>query len=77
MLKSWLKCWQVAEVCNKFGTKVNNHGTTEKEKTCNSVNTNVNNPYPNQHLIWKERFFFSVKDKLIFIRMEYNSLLLK
>ena len=53
MLKSWLKCWQVAEVCNKFGTKVNNHGAAEKEKkmteTRNSVNANVNNPYPNEH----------------------------
>ena len=55
MLKSWLKCWQVAEVCNKFGTKINNHGTIEKEKkkkkaeTRNSVNANVNNPYPNEH----------------------------
>ena len=42
-------------MCNKFGTKVNNHGTTEKEKkmaeTHNNVNVNVNNLYPNEHLI--------------------------
>ena len=41
-------------MCNKFDTKVNNHGTTEKEKkmaqTRNSVNANVNNPYPNEHI---------------------------
>ena len=43
-------------MCIKFGTKVNNHGTIEKEKkkkiaeTRNSLNANVNNPYPNEHL---------------------------
>ena len=69
MLKSWLKRWQVVEVCNKFGTKVNNHGTIEKEKkkkveTHNSVNANMNNPYPNEHevsLIWGKSFVIGLE----------------
>ena len=56
-------------MCNKFGTKVNNHGTAENEKekmaeTCNSVNANVNNPYPNEHevsLIWRKSFVIGLE----------------
>ena len=55
-------------MCNKFGTKVNNHSTAEEEKkkaeTHNSVNANVNNPYPNEHevsLIWGKSFVIGLE----------------